>query len=261
MLHATLVVVRPVAGLRSRPRTAAELVTQEVWGRRLTPIEAKADWLLCETVDGMRGWVPASSVAPGAGFAPTHVVGRRFAAFRRGRRDVVMLPMGSTAAVESVHRGAARVRGPDGRMGRLPAGALVPVAGARPGPAEARAVMERLIPEVIGAPYLWGGKSTFGFDCSGLVQVTYGFLGVTLPRDSSEQAATGRRVESLERLRPLDLVFFGAGGRIDHVAIHLGGLVILHSSGYVRLETLEAGRPGFREDLRRRFAWATRPMA
>jgi cell wall-associated NlpC family hydrolase len=64
----------------------------------------------------------------------------------------------------------------------------------------------------------------------------------------------------MAKLRPLDLIFFGSGARIDHVGIHMGNLAILHASGHVRLESLQPGAPGFREDLRERFAWATRPV-
>lgn len=214
----------------------------------------------------MRGWVPASSLVLEAPYSPTHVVVRRFARIGCGGRGALMLPLGSLVAVERLSQGAARIRTPDGsagymrssRLARLRAGRVGPPRP--PAPARAKAVLDGLIREVVGTPYLWGGRSTFGFDCSGLVQAAYEFLGIGLPRDSGDQALRGRRLKSLGRLRPLDLIFFGKTDGIDHVAIHLGGLSILHSSGHVRLQSLEPGAPDFRDDLRERFAWATRPL-
>lgn len=261
------VVTRPVVDLRSGPSSRSEMLTQEIFGRHLTVLGRRKDWLRCEAADGMRGWVPESALKSGVGYRPTHATSVRFATLRLGRRGGLLLPMGSLLAVKGVSKGTARVLAPDGSAARIRAGALAPLRAGRVGPARppglARAtdLVVRLIPEIGGTPYLWGGRSTFGFDCSGLVQAVYETLGVALPRDSGDQALKGRRLKSLDRLRPLDLVFFSSRGKIDHVAIHMGDLEILHSSGHVRLESLKPGDEGFREDLRERFAWATRLIA
>lgn len=94
----------------------------------------------------------------------------------------------------------------------------------------------------LNTPYLWGGKSIFGVDCSGLVQNVYRQLDLNLPRDAYQQAEIGTAVDFQDRQK-LDLAFFkNAAGRIHHVGIVGPDDQILHASGQVRLDKLtEAG--------------------
>lgn len=251
------VVSCPVAGLRARANPRSEMVNQEVFGRRLVVEEAGADWVLCRPEGGnasSRGWVPRRCLAPAPRYRPTHTVVKRFASLHLVDGGALVLPFGSLVEARGGHGASLAARLPGGGVGRIKPGALE-----RPG--EARADLRRfrvLARQVVGTPYLWGGKSTFGFDCSGLVQVLFGLLGVDLPRNSGEQARTGRPVRDLSRLQPLDLVFFGTGTAIDHVAIHTGNLSILHASGFVRFESLDPASDVFRADLSARFRLARR---
>ena len=92
----------------------------------------------------------------------------------------------------------------------------------------------------LNVPYLWGGKSKLGFDCSGLIQTVYKKLGVDLPRDSSEQIKSKNLIEiKYSNIRLGDLLFFGSDAFINHVAIYIGDGEIIHSSGKVKIEKLE----------------------
>lgn len=91
----------------------------------------------------------------------------------------------------------------------------------------------------LNAPYFWGGKSPFGIDCSGLVQMVFKICGYKLPRDSSQQASQGKSVKSWSASRAGDLVFFkNQSDQIHHVGILIEEKKILHSSGKVRVDKL-----------------------
>ncbi len=92
----------------------------------------------------------------------------------------------------------------------------------------------------LNSPYLWGGKSPFGIDCSGFVQVVYMLSGVSLLRDAAEQTAMGEHISFLDEARAGDLLFFdNAEGDIVHVGIYLGDQEIIHASGKVRIDRID----------------------
>lgn len=92
----------------------------------------------------------------------------------------------------------------------------------------------------LNAPYLWGGRSPFGIDCSGLTQMVYKICGIKLMRDASQQAQQGENLSFIEEAQPGDLAFFdNAEGEIIHVGIIMKNNYIIHAHGKVRIDRLD----------------------
>jgi hypothetical protein len=92
----------------------------------------------------------------------------------------------------------------------------------------------------VNSPYLWGGRSFFGYDCSGFVQVIFKIYGIPLLRDASQQAIQGDPVKSVTEINPGDLAFFaGEEGGITHVGLMVSPQEIIHCSGFVRVDSLD----------------------
>lgn len=155
-------------------------------------------------------------------------------------------------------RGFTEVLLPDGMRAYVPAQDLQPQ---EQWLAKHKATPESIIAlakQMLGIPYLWGGMSVKGFDCSGFVRFLHLMHGVYLPRNASQQCFLGEQIridakapvhERIRDLRPGDLVFFGkaAGAfskeRVTHVGIYIGNGQIIHSSHEVRINSLLPDRP------------------
>lgn len=244
---------RSLAHVRAEPRHAAELVTQMILGEEALVLTADEPWLRIRLADGYLGWVHQGSVVrsevddPEAfARAPEEpppddlwIVVARGQVLRQSpdprSSQAADLVQGARLRVQDSGRGPLSVTLPDGTTGWLDRQAALP-AGRAPEafPGNGAALVSHAA-GFLGLPYLWGGTSEKGFDCSGLVQRIYGLHGIRLPRDAGPQSRAGAPVEpgrGWEDVRAGDLAFFAEppGTRVTHVGILAGGGRMVHAS-------------------------------
>ncbi len=253
-----MLVVSAVADVRREPSHKAELVSQAIQGDAVTPLQAENEWTLVRMDDGYLGWIrdwhlKAWSSAGRDAFyaAATHRIRANHAtAFDvPGGRALGELVVGTRVVVgEAAGRGLVRARLADDRIGFIPRSGLEPIRERRPTP-------ERLAKTglaFLGIPYLWGGTTPNGFDCSGLIQRIFRLNGLLLPRDSDQQALFGaeRPNPAPSELVPGQLLFFGRGrDSITHVGLVLPDRTFLHSYGQVTVNSLDTSHPRYSQRL------------
>ncbi len=222
-------VIEPIVPLRREPSHEAQQVTEALLGERVTVYETTEEgwaWGQLET-DGYVGWLSANALrAPGP--APTHTVAVPrtlcFPASDIKRPPLLALPLGAAIAVARE----------DERFAVTAAGWHIPQVHLAP-IAESAKDFVAMAESLLGAPYLWGGKTSLGIDCSGLVQVALQAAGVACPRDSDmQEAALGRPCLAADLQRG-DLVFWKG-----HVAIARDRETIVHANAHHMMVAAES---------------------
>ena len=259
--HPYALVNNSVANIRSAPKHSAELATQAILGTGLKVLKIDGDFYLVQTPDRYISWVDHGGVTlmtqedyENWSTAPKLVYLKSFGHVYTSKNNdlekVGDLVLGALLRLIGEDGDFFEVAYPDGRVGYVRREEaeiyLKWLDELHPSPER----LELYARSLMGAPYLWGGTSSKGMDCSGFTKTAFRMNGLIIPRDASQQIMAGKDIDpdlSFESLLKGDLMFFGKKAtdstrqRVTHVAIWLGNNrgEFIHSSGRVKIGSID----------------------
>lgn len=256
------VVNNSVANLRSEGKHAAELATQALLGTPLKVLKTNGDFYLVQTPDHYLSWVDHGGIKLMGMMDYERWLGSEKLIYmqaygfvfsdKKREKNVADLVLGSMLKINSQDDEVYFVEFPDGRTGLVDKKEAMLFADwlekLQPGPE----LIEKYSRELMGVPYLWGGTSAKGLDCSGFTKTVYFMNGFIIPRDASQQIFAGKIVDAdlkFEGLVKGDLLFFGNKAtpdkkqKVTHVGIWLGNGEFIHASKQVRVSSVNQGSP------------------
>ncbi len=232
------IINNPLIPIRAEADERSEMISQLLFGQQIEILETVENWYYIKNLaDNYEGWIAKRTVNR-RHFTEKAVDTSKFKA---AKTPMVICFM--TSSVDKVILPGGSMLPPIAREQFELGGELYQIAQLEPVYTknnDGQLVVE-LAQQYTNAPYLWGGKSILGMDCSGLVQVVYSMLGIYLPRDASQQVDHGEVVDFLSETQPGDLAFFAnEEGSIIHVGILINSHQIIHASGNVKKEIIDS---------------------
>ena len=222
-----------IVPMRAESSDRSEIVSQVLFGEHFEVLEQKAQWTRIKLqYDGYEGWIDTKQYQPisAVDFAklsddPIVLNGDLIEYVTANDNFLMPIPIG--ASLSFINHSDVNKQGFDFEG--------LKVNGQKP---KSEIVTTAFL--YMNAPYLWGGKTPFGIDCSGFTQMCYKLNGYKLLRDASQQATQGEPLSFIEESEPGDLAFFdNEEGRITHVGIIMENNYIIHASGKVRIDRLD----------------------
>ncbi len=242
----------------------AEMISQALMGTPVRILKGEGGWLLIQTPDMYLGWVDSDAIEA-ISVSEYNIWKSSSRLFYTGKTgDIYSDPSGLKVISDIVagciieitgnQKGLYEVKLPDGRKGFIPADKAILLDQLTVGTYLNSKNLVSTAESFMGIPYLWGGTSSKGFDCSGFVKTIYFLNGIILDRDASQQFQNGMRLrmrrESFpDSLKKGDLLFFGSSRRgrprATHVGMYIGDTEFIHCSGMVRINSLDSTRANF----------------
>lgn len=221
-----------LTGLHEKPTFRVPLLSELPYGTELEVLEEEGKWVFVRQTDGYLGWAYRPYLGEGLAPASTHLVTapviELHAEPNAVSEVVTRLVSGTGVTVEEKRDGWSRVRA--NRVGWIESHHLRALGDIPQNVDEKRVMLESDSTRMIGVPYLWGGSSGNGIDCSGFAQLLHRWVGIEIPRDADMQCDAAKPVEPPYEIG--DLFFFSEDDdkHITHVGMSLGGWRMIHSS-------------------------------
>lgn len=267
-----------VGNIRSKPGHPQELATQVLMGMVVRILKEQRGWCYVQSHDRYLGWIEEGSMVVtdeegrDAWISAQKVIATGYFGIVREEPNARSLPVTDLVPGVLMKRRGSRgswleVELPNGRQGYVERSLVEDYATWKRTRALTPDNVEQAAKLFVGVPYLWGGTSTKGFDCSGYTKTVFRLNGLELNRDANQQALMGEEVrvgDDFEGLKKGDLLFFGRKGsderpeRIWHVGIYLGGKEFIHCAGKVRINSFDASAPHYDEERLNTFVRARR---
>ena len=256
-----------VANLRSTPGHSSELATQATLGTILKVYKQEDEWFYVQTPDNYLAWVDAGGItlvdeqiAENWGLDDkviyTQTYGHAYADPYRDSLIVSDLTAGNMLSIVKNALNNYIVRFPDGRNAYVRKSEAEEYNDWLTNLNATDTTLVATAQNLMGVPYLWGGTSTKGVDCSGFTKTIYFLNGMIIPRDASQQVRTGTFIDSTRNFDALqrgDLLFFGRKAtdstkeKVVHVGMWIGNNEFIHSSGKVRVSSMDKNSKNYDE--------------
>ncbi len=262
-----------VANLRSNPRHSAELATQATLGTPVKIYKKEGDWYLVQTPDGYLAWVDQGGITlftsdeldswmANDKIIYTQTYGHSYSEPDTNAERISDVVAGNIFELLNEQNNFYAVRYPDGRIGYLSSSESISYSDWLVSMKTTGESLVETSKQLMGLPYLWGGTSTKGVDCSGFTKTVFFLNGVVIPRDASQQVHIGQPIDSTQNFESLqkgDLLFFGrkatdsTAEKVVHVGMWIGDNEFIHSSGKVHISSMDKNADNYDEFNRNRY--------